>query len=335
MKHIAYIVLFLFIIIIVIPLIFVKGCKSNYKHNQEPIKQDDGLTNEISLYITGEDKVIGINFDEYLKGVVAAEMPASFHIEALRAQAVAARTYTYYRIQNKKNSNQEVPEHQGAFVCDNPSHCKAWISKDIAFERWGKQDAKKYWDKVSDAVVSTEDFIITYDNEPIDAVFHSTSSGKTENSEDVWISTIPYLRATESVGDEQSPKYTSKIEISTEEFKMKLKEYKPEIQIDKMDNLSIDSAINHIERTEGGSVKMINIGDCNLKGTEIRKIFGLNSSNFSLQIHDDKLVFDVKGNGHGVGMSQYGANYFANEGMTYEEILKHYYKDVDLIHIKD
>jgi stage II sporulation protein D len=329
MKQIGYAVIFLMFVIIFIPLVLVKGCSQSSTQPKTKKAEETQLT--IKVYITEEDKVVEMNFNEYLKGVVAAEMPASFHIEALKAQAVAARTYVYHRLINNEKNGIDVPEHKGADICTNPAHCKAWISKKKALEKWGLLSSGKYWDKISKAVDETTDMIITYEHEPIDAVFHSTSSGRTENSEEVWTNTIPYLRSVISEGEEASPKFTSKLEITLTEFKEKLSSVRPEIKFEG----NPGDFIEKFEKTEGGSIKTIRIGGCDFKGTEIRKIFELNSANFTITIDNDKVVFNVKGNGHGVGMSQYGANYLAQQGKYYEEILKHYYKDVEIVKMSE
>jgi|LSQX01.2.fsa_nt_gb stage II sporulation protein D len=320
---------------IIIPLILVKGCNSSKGEVMQEVKENklnenynentNQITNKMKVYIHDEGKVVDMNLNEYLKGVVAAEMPADFHIEALKAQAVAARTYAYHRINNKEKGSYEET-HKSADICTNPAHCKAWISKNKAMDRWDSQVAEGNWEKISRAVDSTLNIIITYNDEPIDAVFHSTSSGNTENSEEVWVSTVPYLRSVPSYGENLSPRYTSEVWVPLEEFKEKILSENNDVTF----NEDVYGDIEVPQRTEGGSVSIINIGGCNFKGTEIRRIFGLNSANFTVETDNEYIVFKVIGNGHGVGMSQYGANYFANEGKTYEEILKYYYKDIVL-----
>ncbi len=327
MKEFGYLVLFLLIIIIIIPSILVKGCSG--KKEPDNIKREISVPKKISVHITNEDRVEEMDFEEYIKGVVAAEMPASFHIEALKAQAVAARTYAYHRVKNTEISGVKPHEHKGADTCTDPAHCKAWVSKKDAMDKWGIISARKYWSKIDKAVDDTKGLIMTYEDEPIDAVFHSTSGGKTENSEEVWSNIIPYLRSADSMVDEQSPKFSSVVRFSEDEFRKLLKSKIPEINLD----AGINSLIGTNQRTEGGSVKTIRIGNREIKGTEIRKIFGLNSANFTVGIENKEIVFEVKGNGHGVGMSQYGADFFAKEGKDYKEILHHYYKEVEIIKV--
>ncbi|MGE4282601.1 MAG: stage II sporulation protein D [Clostridia bacterium] len=329
MKQLGYVVLFLMLVIVLIPFILIKGCS---KSEPQPIPQKiEEKLGMIKVYIDESETVVEMDFNEYLKGVVAAEMPASFHIEALKAQAIASRTYFLHRLINSRKNNITILEHHGADICTNAAHCKAWIGKDAAMEKWGLLSAQQYWDKISKAVDETSNIIVTYQNEPIDAVFHSTSSGRTENSEEVWSNVIPYLRSVISDGEEMSPKYISTVEVPASDFKNSLKNVSPQIVFKK----DVKVWIEETEKTEGGMVRNIRIGGCNFRGTEIRSIFGLNSANFTIDIDNYQVVFNVKGNGHGVGMSQYGANYLAGQEKAYEEILKHYYKDVEVVEMQD
>lgn len=273
----------------------------------------------ISVYFHTLDKVEKINIEDYLVGVLPAEMPPSFNLEALKAQAVAARTF----ILNREGAVDE--KHKDATVCTDPAHCKAYMSDDEADEKWGIEWEKNYKNKIKRAISETRGQILTYDNEPISAVFHSTSSGKTENSEDVWQNALPYLRSVESEGEDKSPRFKSIKEVSIEEFKQKIKALNKDVTFgnDKQ------SWIGNVIYNESGSVKTITIAGKEFKGTDIRTQFGLRSANFKISI-DDKVTFNVTGNGHGVGMSQYGANHAAENGYTYDQILKKYYSGVEI-----
>ncbi len=285
------------------------------------ITNDKNIKNEriVSVYFHTLDKVDKIDLEEYLIGVLPAEMPPSFNLEALKAQAVAARTF----IINREGVTDE--KHKGATVCTDSTHCKAYISEEDADKKWGIEWDKTYKNKIKRAIDETSGMIVTYENEPISAVFHSTSSGKTENSEDVWQNALPYLRSVESEGEDKSPRFKSIEEISIEEFKQKIK------SLDKDASFVSDKQnwIGNITYNESGSVKTILIGNKEFKGTDIRTLFGLRSANFKISI-DDKVTFSVTGNGHGVGMSQYGANHAAQNGYTYDQILKKYYSGVEL-----
>ena len=275
----------------------------------------------VSVYIKNEDKVVTMNESQYLKEVVAAEMPADFEFEALKAQAVAARSYMQSRRNAYKISG--VPEeHKGAEMCTDPTHCKAWISEEKRRESWGS-DANENWDKIKRAVDETEGEVITYNGEVISAVFHSTSSGKTESSKDVWGGDRPYLVSVDSPGDELSPKYKSEKEMSLADFK--------KIAMDNIEGVNFEKGIiGNIARSDAGGILTVEIGGVSVKGTVFRRIYDLRSTNVHITLDGEKVCFDVTGFGHGVGMSQYGANYLAAQGKTYIEILKAYYTGVEI-----
>lgn len=304
---------FLSVIIIIPLLVYFK-----YGKYQTPPAESEEI---ISVYVSAEDKVVEMNKSQYLKEVVSAEMPADFHIEALKAQAVAARSYLKSRTDAYAKSGSP-DEHKGADICTDSTHCKAWIPQEKRMESWGK-DAKSNWDKISRAVDETSGQVITYNDEAISAVFHSTSSGRTESSEDVWGGERPYLVSVESPGDLYSPKYKSEKSISLDEFKKIIAENIENVDFNK-------ELIGNIIRSEAGGIKSISIGGAIIKGSALRNMFGLRSTNININIDGDTVNFDVTGYGHGVGMSQYGANYLANQGKSYIEILKTYYQGVEI-----
>lgn len=282
-------------------------------------KPTEDAEESISVYIKSEDKVVTMNKAQYLKEVVSAEMPAGFEMEALKAQAVAARSYLEARPEN--TSKDSV--HKGAQVCTDSTHCKAWISEEKRREIWGS-DADKNWEKISSAVDETSGEVMTYNGEVISAVFHSTSSGKTEASKDVWGGDRPYLVSVDSPGDKQSPKYKSEKEMTIDDFK--------KIAAENIESVDFTKEIvGEILRSEAGGILEISIGGVKIKGTRFRTIFGLRSTNVQISISGDKVHFDVTGYGHGVGMSQYGANYLASQGKKYDEILKTYYTGVEIV----
>lgn len=284
-------------------------------------KPKEDVEESVSVYIKSEDKVVEMNKSQYLKEVVSAEMPASFEKEALKAQAVAARSYLEARIAvNNPDDKQSI--HKGAPVCTDSTHCKAWITETKRKELWGS-DAEKNWKKISQAVEETSGEVMTYDGEIISAVFHSVSSGKTEASKDVWGGERPYLVSVESPGDKQSPKYKSEKEMSLTDFKKIAKENIYGADFSK-------EIVGDIKRSEAGGILEISIGGVMIKGTALRSIFGLRSTNVDVTVSGDNVHFDVRGYGHGVGMSQYGANYLAAEGKDYKEILKTYYTGIDI-----
>ena len=336
MKKIFIYFLILIFICFAIPIIFTKEfSKKAYSQNVENSNFIDTNIieestynydeyNTIKLLHTDNEKIEEIDLDEYLYGVVSAEMPASFEEEALKAQAVVARTYTIYKIVNNDG------KHGKADICDDSSCCQAWISKDDRFERWDEDEREDNWNKIVNAVNSTQGKIITYEGKPINAFFHSNSGGATEAPIDVWGgSGYPYLQSVSTSGEDAYSQYSSEATFTKKEFEKKIKEVHSDFEIDfeKKDCIKVE------EYTDGNRVKTIKIGNLKLSGVEVRTIFGLRSANFDITINDDEIKFEVVGYGHGVGMSQTGADSLAKEGSNYEEIIHHYYYSVEIVNM--
>ena len=283
----------------------------------DPKKQ--GTDSKKTVTLKTDDKIRSLPLNEYLYGVVAAEMPASFESEALKAQAVAARTETL------KKSSQKNDAHKNADVCDDINHCQAYYSENELKEKYGEEWIKDFYPKIKQSVDETDGITAVYNDEPISAVFHSASSGMTENSKDVWGGDMPYLVSVKSEGDESSPRYLDKKNFSINDFKNRLSKIK------KTDfSGEPESWIEKITRNPSGSVNEITISKSVFKGTQIRSALDLRSTNFEIEILDNSVTVSTKGYGHGVGMSQYGANHMAKNGYTYEEILKKYYTGISL-----
>lgn len=284
----------------------------------------DGLISKISkvkVFITKENNIKEINLEEYVAGVVAAEMPAEFDLEALKAQAVAARTYALAHVDELggvpcKNGN-------GANLCDTV-HCQVYMTKEERIKLWPKNSAEKYWSKIEMAVKGTQGQVLTYNNSLVmEPYYFATSSGKTENSEEVFSDSIPYLRSVESLGEERAPKFkSSKIFKYKELSDIINKNYNNA----KVTSANIKNQITILERTEAGSVKNIKVGSITMTGSKFRTMLGLNSSNFEIKFDSNNIEIDCSGYGHGVGMSQWGADAMAKEGKNYIEILSHYYQ---------
>ena len=317
MKKILLLLMLYTIIILGLPLLITTILHPKPQSTSaEPI---DTITTFVAL----EDKVVEMDFSTYLKGVVAAEMPASFHTEALRAQAVAARSYTLRKMADyKRDGNPNV--HKGADTCTDPNHCKAWISDTELHARWGT-DYDANMQKIAASVEDTAGIVMTYEGALVNAVFHSTSSGQTENAKDVWGGDVPYLVSVVSYGDELSPRYSSDLTISAAEYKSKLTAAYPDAHFADGDTL-----VREILRSQAGGIKELTTGGITLTGNQFRELFGLRSTNIQFTQSSTSITMAVTGNGHGVGMSQYGANYLASQGKTYEEILKTYYSGVNV-----
>ena len=285
----------------------------------EPVPLTDGTQDTIfRLNILQAGKVESMDLRTYLEGVVRAEMPASFEPETLKAQAVAARTYTLYQLrQGKKHGD-------AADLCTDPGCCQAFLAEEQARKNWGEQ-AEAYAEKVSEAVRATDGQAVLYEGEPILAVFHSSSSGRTRTAGNVWTNDLPYLQAVSSPEDgDRIPNYYSRVEISAEDFSAAIKGRWPEADLSGKPESWLTQAV----RDSGGSVETVQVGGQTVRGTELRNALGLRSACFEWEVQDGVLVFFVTGYGHGVGMSQYGANRMAEDGATYREILTHYYTGV-------
>ncbi len=339
-KVIIYIILVIFLMV-GIPMIILGGIGSGIKvpgiisHLVDiiPDNQEDKETGDtviIKVYDVSQKKVIEMNFEDYIKGVVAAEVPALFEEEALKAQAIAARTFAAANLKAFGGSGcRNYPEGD---VC-NTVHCQAWISKEERFKNWEAGNAVDYWNRISGAVDATKGMVLTYNGDLARYVkYHSTSGGKTEDSVNVFKNNIPYLVSVESPGEEASPKYETTVKIRRDEFIKKMKELKPDI---KLANSNLGAQIKIIDKTEGDRVKNIKIGNKTFSGIDIRWVFLLNSADFTVKVDSKYVIFNVRGNGHGVGMSQFGANAMAKTGKGYEEILKHYYQGIGIGNIGD
>ena len=268
------------------------------------------------------EKVDEMDIETFLYGVLSAEMSSDFSEEALKAQAVAARTYIIY-----KKENNMTKGHKGADICTDSNHCQAYFSYNELKKNKGEDWIKESYPKIKKAVDDTKGHILTYDEKAILPLYFSTSSGKTENCEEVFSSQYPYLKSVSSPYEEQSPRYYTETKISKYKFVNALNKSYSNI------SLSVDNLINQIkvlERTNAGSVKTIQIGDKKLSGRNIRTLFGLNSSNFDIGFENDTVVFKVKGYGHGVGMSQWGAEGMAQKNYKYYDILCHYYTGIEI-----
>ncbi len=275
----------------------------------------------IIVCIDGENKEIDI--DEFLVGVVCAEMPASFEIEALKAQAVAGRTYIYYK---EWLMSQDVIDsvHPDAVVCNNPAHCKAYVN--LEEQNPFGDSYELYKTKIENSVYSTSKEYVIYDDEPIAAVFHSTSSENTERAVDVWGTDIPYLQSVSSLGSQSSPNYKSSVNVSLDDFK--------KIILNNFSDADLtgdkETWFRASTRSESGGVISVYIGGVLVDGIAVRTLFSLNSTNFTIDFTDDYIIFNTTGYGHGVGLSQYGANALAKDCLDYIDILKWYYIDTEI-----
>ncbi len=314
---------------ITIPMLgFIGRSESDLNNPSSTYPAVIDTTNETTVYsdfVTISDPESGekstISVEEYLIGVVAAEMPISFEPEALKAQTIAAHTYALQRY-----SNNNV--FAGAEIPTNPSLFQAYCSIDEMQKKYGDSFETNY-KKIKNAVDSVINQILTYNDEPIVAAFHSMSGGYTQSSENVWGGSLPYLIPVDSKTDEQQNTYITEKLIDCEAAKNILISAYPNLQLP--DNPS--EWFNITSRNSSDYVESVQIGNISLTGAEIRSLFALKSSNFTIEYKNENFLFTTKGSGHGVGMSQYGANEMAKEGKSYQEILTHYYPGTELTSI--
>ncbi len=257
---------------------------------------------------TEKDAIETIPLETYLIGVLAGEMPSSYDLEALKAQAVAARTYTLKKLTTNQNNEYDLVDTTNDQVYLDPEYLK---------QTW-KENYNQNINKIKQAIKETTGEYITYDGEIIKAFFFSTSSGNTENCKDVFGENLPYLVSVSSTWDQNSPSYEKSETFTKEEFYNKL-------NLEYQDNLNIE-----ITRNPTNSINTITINNQTIKGTDFRHKLNLRSTNVEIEEIDNQIKITSKGYGHGVGMSQYGALELAKIGYTYQEILKYYYQGTEL-----
>ena len=272
---------------------------------------------EITLLHHESGQVEKLTMDRYLWGVVAAEMPASFQPEALKAQAVAARTYTL-----RKGSAADSA-HPEAMVCDDHTCCQAYITPQAAAANWGAE-AGFYTDKIAEAVAGTDGLALTYEGALIDAVFFSSASGSTADAAEVWGNAVAYLRPVATPEGEEVPNFHTTVTVPLAAFKEAILAKHPEAALGE----DYTAWFGPVTYTSAGAVATLPAGGVPVSGQEYRTLFGLRSTRFTLTAGEEGVTFQVTGYGHGAGMSQYGANAMAAQGKDFREILTHYYTGV-------
>lgn len=295
---------YLIIIIVVLSIIAIVS---------SPNKEETAYFNDDLVNVTVKDvdsnEETNLDLEEYVVGVVAGEMPASFEIEALKAQAIAARSYALSKIETSTESYDLVTDITN----------QVYITTEDMQEKWG-EDYDFYYDKIKNAVSATKNLVMEYEGDVISAYYFAMSNGATEDVSLVFGEARDYLKSVDSSWDESVKNFSVTTTFTKEEFCSKL---------------SIDCSnitIGAIDRSSTNRVNTIVINDKEFKGTTLRTLLGLRSTDLTIDIADD-IKITTKGYGHGVGMSQYGANEMAKNGASYEEILNHYYKDIDIVEI--
>ena len=315
MKNIYVIIAaILILLMLTLPLISLKGTPKPNTNTPSTITPTEDAADMVTILNTKSGEKTTLSTKEYIFGVVAAEMPLSYNDEAIKAQAVAAYTFLLYRTKQNADKDYDI-------TIDSQTD-QAYISGEQLTEKWG-DNLDRYTTRLNNLLNEVDGMFIAYNGQPILAVYHAISSGKTETAKNVWGSSISYLSAVESIGDLLSPDYLSTAKVSTDDFKQA---FESKCSLPKTQ----ENYIEKISRSKSGTVTSIVIGVKTFKGSDIRAAFFLRSSNFDVELKDNNFIFTVRGYGHGVGMSQYGANYMATQGNTFSEILCWYYKGCEI-----
>jgi stage II sporulation protein D len=315
------------ILFLVAIVIYIVGLNNdNSKNSYIKIDNKNYNSYEISVYFTNTKEIKKIDLEQYVIGVVSAEMPAQYEIEALKAQAVAARTFAVAHME--QYGGEKYNKAKGADVTDSED-CQVYMDKQTRMEKWDKKYANDYYNKICKAVEVTKGQILTYNNKLVmEPYYFAISSGRTENGEDIFGNIEPYLKSVLSDGEMKAPKYKSKISMSYSEF---IKALKSKYKNCDLSLSNIKTGININKRFIGGTVKEIKLSNITISGIEFRKLFNLNSADFSFNYKNNDICIQCLGYGHDVGMSQWGANIMAKKGADYKEILTHYYYGVKIM----
>lgn len=322
MKNVYLIItLTLLVAFLLMPLLAVEDQKASFGDETSSSMPNAETTSQniesFSVYLSDEGKTVTLQREEYLIGVMAAEMSPEYHEEALKAQALAAYTYAYRKhLQNASGAEYDITT--------DSSLDQGYLSADRRREKWGDR-AEEYENKCKAAVQAVAGQLIVYDEQPILAAYHAISPGNTETAQNVWGTDYPYLQSENSAGDLLAPEYLSEVTLSTEDFAGKLEALGCTVSGEAA------SYIGTSQKSEAGTVLKITLCGKELIGADLRKAFSLRSAAFDLTYREGNFVFTVSGYGHGVGMSQFGANYMAQQGSGYADIIAAYYRGVSIV----
>lgn len=316
--------------IMLTPLVSLKRTRSESMEFTQGTTSEEGKTGEkvekgtdkVSVLLKEKNKVVEVGINEYLLGVLAAEMPATYHEEALKAQAVTAYTYLLYRREVQKEKPDATLK--GADLSDDSSTHQGYLTAEERAEKWGDK-TKTYEKKLTEAINAVSGRVITFEGEPIMAAFHAINSGVTNSAKTVWGGEVAYLKSVVSTGDRLSPDCVKTVAIKADELSQMLSV---------LDGCELSGEaqewIDEISTTSSGYVSKVTVGGEEYTGVRFREATGLRSAVFTYEYKNGSFHFTTEGYGHGVGLSQYGADYMARQGSTWEEIIKHYYTGVKI-----
>jgi stage II sporulation protein D len=321
--------------LILLPALIVGGWWKWEGKNKEgiifipPQEITAGESIPLKIYIVEKNELVEMELEQYITGVVSAEMPASFHPEALKAQAVVARTYALRK--SGAGGGSGCQNHPGADLCTDSTCCQAWESEKAALHKWPAQDAAFYMGRIREAVYSTRGLVATYQGNLISAVYHSTCGGKTEAALEVWSSSTahPYLQSTECTYCQHSPYYRAELSMDLSTYTAVLGKDKEALPVLKEGKIPL---LEVVQRSKSGRNLLVRIGSPGrlYSGSEVRGLLGLPSTYFQWRAAGEKIIFSTRGHGHGVGMCQYGADGLAKEGKDFLGILQYYYQGIEV-----
>ncbi len=280
-------------------------------------KAEEATEEPITVELKTSAGNLTMPLEDYLVGVVLTEMPASFDVEAMKAQAVAARTFARRTMESEKHADCDL--------CSDPLCCQAWRSDDELRLAFGTK-YESYFEKGKTSVQETEGQVLVYGDALIEALYYSCSGGMSEPAVAVWGNEVPYLQAVESPGEEQCSKFSSEVRVPFGDFRQTLRQENKDVKF----SVIPQDWVGDVTYSAGGGVAKMDLGGVGFTGTQLRQIFSLASTKFDLSVQNGEMVFAVYGYGHRVGMSQYGADAMAAAGKGYEEILTHYYTGVSI-----
>ena len=325
MEHINWKRVFSIAGLIILLILLLRGCMFACTAPEgEAERPKPGKERLVIVYDTDSKKNVSMPVETYLERVVAAEMPASFHVEALKAQAVAARTYTYKRMADGGHAHN-------AQLCTDSTCCQAYDSDADCRKKWGAS-YEANMKKIRTAVEETAGEVLEYNGALIEALYHAASGGQTEDSENVFAAARPYLRGVESENEVGSSHLQDEERMTRKEFAAAINKKFPKAGLKAA---SLEKQVTIEDRFESGRVETIRLGKVEATGRELRGALELRSAWFTIEFGKEDVVINTRGYGHGVGMSQSGANGMAQEGKGYREILKHYYTGVEIVNLEE
>ncbi len=294
-----------------LPLAFINNCNTQSTDTEVTI-EEKVYDNTVSVFLTSKNETVDVETMDYLIGAVASEMPASYHIEALKAQAVASYSYLMWLRKNADNPGYDITS--------DPATHQGYLTEEEMKEKWGdKYDT--YRNKILEAVSAVCGEYLTYKGEPILALFHAISPGMTQDSKDVWQSDLPYIKPKATPGDTLSPDFDSEVSVPCQKIR-DIFTVKSEVSDSELIDIS--------DLSDTSFIKEIPLGEKTVSAGDLASKLGLRSPYFTAEYNQGNYIFKVKGYGHGLGMSQYSADYMARQGSDYREILTHFYEGTQI-----